>query len=534
MELQPPSSVHIDHTQWLTTIAHLCPALSTICPHPSISNTHTLATHRHASLHNNRRQPLPHPCAGLVTDFDPTEWFDQRGATSIPPNIQFGVAAAELALADAGWPCSPRSGAQAAVQESVPPAEQGGPARDRTGVAIGCGISGVGEILRGHDALQAGKYRRVTPFLVPHSLANMAAGMVAIRRGFRGPNHTVSTACATGAHAIGDAFRFVSLGDADVMVAGGADACIEPIVVAGFARANALTTRHNETPTAASRPFDADRTGFVIAEGAGVLVLEELEHARARGARIYCELRGWVTLISFILQLGPTRLRPHFILCPLFLSLSLSYFRDSRFFLCCGHYHTTLSHINTRTHTSHSLTCALPATRYGLSADAHHITSPDPEGAGACLAMTAALTQAGVSPTELDYVNAHATSTPTGDAVEALAISRIVGGGGASNETAAVGGSGKVAREGGPVLVSSTKGATGHLLGAAGAVEAAFTALSVQTGSVPATLNTTDPVTADGIEVVVGEPRADVPIRAALCNSFGFGGINASLCFTPL
>lgn len=148
--------------------------------------------------------------------------------------------------------------------------------------------------------------------------------------------------------------------------------------------------------------------------------------------------------------------------------------------------------------------------------------------------MTAALTQAGVSPTELDYVNAHATSTPTGDAVEALAISRIVGGGGASNETAAVGGSGKVAREGGPVLVSSTKGATGHLLGAAGAVEAAFTALSVQTGSVPATLNTTDPVTADGIEVVVGEPRADVPIRAALCNSFGFGGINASLCFTPL
>lgn len=307
------------------TTTHLCPALSTICPHPSISNTHTLATHRHASLHTHRRQPLPHhPCAGLVTDFDPTEWFDQRGATSIPPNIQFGVAAAELALADAGWPCSPRSGAQAAVQESVPPAEQGGPARDRTGVAIGCGISGVGEILRGHDALQAGKYRRVTPFLVPHSLANMAAGMVAIRRGFRGPNHTVSTACATGAHAIGDAFRFVSLGDADVMVAGGADACIEPIVVAGFARANALTTRHNETPTAASRPFDADRTGFVIAEGAGVLVLEELEHARARGARIYCELRGWVTLISFILQLGPPRLRPHFILCPLFLSLSLS------------------------------------------------------------------------------------------------------------------------------------------------------------------------------------------------------------------
>jgi 3-oxoacyl-[acyl-carrier-protein] synthase II len=251
-------------------------------PHRRTLSRSRTRTHRRAT----------HVWPGLVTGFDPSRWFDQRAATTLPPNIQFGVAAAEMALEDAGWPSSPQG--CSATGSKHPDGLSAGPPGDRTGVAIGCGISGVGELLRGAHLLETKGYRRVSPFLVPNALVNMTAGMVAIRRGLRGPNHAASTACATGAHSIGDAFRFVSLGDADVMVCGGADACIEPIVVAGFSRANALTTKYNDDPAAASRPFDVDRSGFVIAEGAGVLVLEELDHAVARGARIYCELRGYV------------------------------------------------------------------------------------------------------------------------------------------------------------------------------------------------------------------------------------------------
>lgn len=273
----------------------------------------------------------------------------------------------------------------------------------------------------------------------------MTAGLVSIKYNLQGPNHAASTACATGAHSIGDAFRLVSLGDADAMVCGAADACIVPIVVAGFCRVKALATGFNDDPTSASRPFDGKREGFVIGEGAAVLVLESLEHATARGADIYAEVRG-----------------------------------------------------------------------YGLTADAHHITQPAADGRGAVRAMKAALAQAGVAPEEVGYVNAHATSTPQGDTLELKSIGKVFGE--------------QKAREV-PLMVSSTKGAMGHLLGAAGAAEAAFTILALKKGRAPPTLNLETQEEGGDLDLVPLVPK-DAVLTAALSNSFGFGGTNASLCFT--
>eukprot|EP00040_Diaphanoeca_grandis_P044134 m.11388 g.11388 ORF g.11388 m.11388 type:complete len:440 (-) comp8797_c0_seq1:200-1519(-) len=356
--------------------------------------------------------------------FDASTWLDRREIRIHPDNIQFGLCAAAQAITDS----------KLFTGNAINP--------ERMGVAVGCGISGAQDLLAAHDALNRGGPRKVGPFLVPNSLVNMTAGLISIKYGLQGPNHSVSTACATGAHAIGDAFRFVSLGDADVMVCGGVDACIAPVVLAGFGSAKALTTKFNDNPTAASRPFDRDRSGFVIAEGAGVLILEELEHALERGAPIYCEMRG-----------------------------------------------------------------------YGLSADAHHITAPSPDGRGALNAMTLALHQARLEPSDISYVNAHATSTPIGDEIETLAIHKLMSSCPSSS-----------------VAVSSTKGATGHLLGAAGAIEAAYTIMSVIENVIPATLNADDVQDVEGIELI-RHTSIQRQVDAALSNSFGFGGTNASLCF---
>lgn len=289
-------------------------------------------------------------------------------------------------------------------------------------------------------------YKKVSPLFVPKLLINLAAGHISIAHSFLGPNHSASTACTTGAHSIGDAARFIACGDASVMLAGGAESCIHPLALGGFARARSLSTAYNDTPERASRPFDTGRDGFVIGEGAGVMVLEELEHAKARGARIYAELVG-----------------------------------------------------------------------YGCSADAFHITAPRTDGAGALLAMRRALRSAGIKPKEVGYINAHATSTAVGDAAEAAAIATLMLGEDGVDKKA-------------EVTVSSTKGAMGHLLGAAGAVEAVFCVKAIQEGMVPPTLNLHQPSPDLGFNYVplkVQEKKVDV----VLSNSFGFGGTNASLVF---
>jgi 3-oxoacyl-[acyl-carrier-protein] synthase II len=308
---------------------------------------------------------------------------------------------------------------------------------------IGSGIGGLQGIYDGSITLHERGPRRLSPFFIPSSLINLASGQVSIKYGFRGPNHAVVTACSTGAHAIGDASRLIGYGDADVMVAGGAEAAVCRIGIAGFAAARALSTNFNDEPHRASRPWDKDRDGFVMGEGAGVVVLEELEHAKARGAKIYGEVIG-----------------------------------------------------------------------YGLSGDAHHITAPASDGNGGYRAMVNALNSASLNTDDIDYVNAHGTSTPLGDEIEVGAIKRLFG------------------DHAYKLSMSSTKSAIGHLLGAAGSVEAIFSIMALNTGIVPPTLNLDDP--SDGCDIdLVPKQAKERPVRHALSNSFGFGGTNASLIFAP-
>jgi 3-oxoacyl-[acyl-carrier-protein] synthase II len=337
--------------------------------------------------------------------------------------IIYGLAAAIEAVRDADW---------------LPEDEQ---ARERTGVLIGSGIGGLSTIADTAVELEQRGPRRVSPFFIPASLINLVSGQVSIHFGFKGPNHSVVTACSTGAHAIGDASRMIALGDADVMVAGGAEAAVCRLGIAGFAAARALSTHFNETPERASRPWDVDRDGFVMGEGAGILVLEEMEHARARGARIYGEIVG-----------------------------------------------------------------------YGLSGDAYHITAPSPDGDGGYRSMAAALRRAGLRPEDIDYINAHGTSTPLGDEIELGAVQRLVG------------------NAAGRISMSSTKSSIGHLLGAAGAVEAIFAILAIRDNVAPPTLNLDNPSVETPIDLVPHQSRKR-DIDVVLSNSFGFGGTNASLVF---
>jgi len=306
-------------------------------------------------------------------------------------------------------------------------------------VLIGSGIGGIGGIYDASVTLHEKGPRRISPFFIPGRIINLASGQVSIAHGLKGPNHAVVTACSTGAHAIGDASRLIALGDADVMVAGGAESPVNRLSLAGFAACRALSTGFNDEPTRASRPYDKDRDGFVMGEGAGIVVLEEYEHAKARGAKIYAEIIG-----------------------------------------------------------------------YGLSGDAYHITSPSPDGDGAFRCMTAAVKRAGIDPGQIDYINAHGTSTPMGDELELKAVERLLGDAGSR------------------VSMSSTKSAIGHLLGAAGSVEAIFAVLAIRDGIVPPTLNLDNPSVETKIDLTPHEAKRR-RIDVALSNSFGFGGTNASL-----
>jgi 3-oxoacyl-[acyl-carrier-protein] synthase II len=362
--------------------------------------------------------PGPDEDGGLNLD----DFIDPREQRRQDRFIQLGVVAAQLAVEDSGWKPGDRE------------------AQNRTGVMIGSGIGGL-ETIVSTDQLMADRgTRKISPFFIPSALINLVSGHVSIKYGFRGPNHAVVTACSTGAHAIGDAARMVALDDADVMVAGGAEAAVCRIGMAGFAAARALSTGYNDRPEQGSRPWDKGRDGFVMGEGAGIVVLEELEHAKARGATIYAEIKG-----------------------------------------------------------------------YGMSGDAHHITAPAEDGDGGFRAMQAALKRAGLTPADIDYVNAHGTSTPLGDLIEAGAVRRLLGD--------AVG----------SISMSSTKSATGHLLGAAGAIEAIYSVKAVQTGEVPPTLNLEDPEEAVADFDLVPLKSRKREVRNAMSNSFGFGGTNASL-----
>ncbi|MGY8668791.1 beta-ketoacyl-ACP synthase II [Bradyrhizobium sp. UFLA05-109] len=353
--------------------------------------------------------------------FNADQWMEPKDQRKVDDFIIFAMAAATQALNDANW---------------HPESEED---KCATGTLIGSGIGGLNGIAETAILLKERGPRRVSPFFIPGRLINLTSGYVSIEHGLKGPNHSVVTACSTGAHAIGDAARLIALGDADVMVAGGAESPISRIGIAGFNAARALSTGFNDTPEKASRPYDKDRDGFVMGEGAGVVILEEIEHARRRGARIYAEVIG-----------------------------------------------------------------------YGLSGDAYHITSPSPDGDGGFRSMSAALKRAGLTPADLDYINAHGTSTPLGDEIELGAVERLLGNAASK------------------VAMSSTKSSTGHLLGAAGAIEAIFAMLAIRDNIAPPTINLEHPSVETAIDLV---PQAAKKreINVALSNSFGFGGTNASV-----
>jgi 3-oxoacyl-[acyl-carrier-protein] synthase II len=376
---------------------------------------------------------LPAKIAGQVPPgetadggFNADDWVSPKEQRRMDTFIVFAMAAAEQAVTDAGW---------------KPEDEE---SRIRTGVMIGSGIGGLPEIAKGAVLVETGKVRRLSPFFIPATLINLPSGHVQIKYGFKGPNHSAVTACATGAHAIGDAARLIMWEDADVMIAGGSEAAICRLGIAGFSAAKALSTRFNDTPEKASRPWDVDRDGFVMGEGAGVVVLEEHEHAKKRGAKIYAEVVG-----------------------------------------------------------------------YGLSGDAHHITAPSENGDGAYRCMAMACARAQVNPGEIDYINAHGTSTPLGDEIEVGAVKRLFGG------------------DAGNVSMSSTKSSIGHMLGAAGAAEAIFSIKALETGVVPPTLNLDNPSEGCDIDLVPHQAK-ERKVETVLSNSFGFGGTNASLIFRKI
>lgn len=352
--------------------------------------------------------------------FNPDDWMEPKEARKVDDFILYGIAAADQAVRDSGW---------------MPEDEA---ARERTGVMIGSGIGGLSTIADTSILLKERGPRRVSPFFIPSALINLISGQVSIRYGFKGPNHSVVTACSTGAHAIGDAARLIQWGDAEVMIAGGAEAAICEIGIAGFNACKALSTKRGDDPQAASRPYDMDRDGFVMGEGAGVVVLEEYEHAKARGAKIYAEVLG-----------------------------------------------------------------------YGMSGDAYHITAPSEDGDGALRSMKAAVARAGIAADQIDYINAHGTSTMA-DVIELAAVERLLGDAAAK------------------ATMSSTKSAIGHLLGAAGAVEAIFCVLAIRDQIAPPTLNLDNPAVETPLDLAANAARPR-EISVVLSNSFGFGGTNASL-----
>lgn len=359
---------------------------------------------------------------GTDGTFNPDDWLEPKEQRKIDDFILYGIAAADMAVRDAGW---------------TPEADED---LLRTGVMIGSGIGGLSSIADTAVLIKERGPRRVSPFFIPGALINLISGQVSIRYGFKGPNHAVVTACSTGAHAIGDASRLIQHGDADVMIAGGAEAAICEIGIAGFNACKALSTKRADDPKTASRPYDADRDGFVMGEGAGVVVLEDYEHAKARGAKIYAEVLG-----------------------------------------------------------------------YGLSGDAYHITAPSETGEGGERSMRAALANAGIEPADVDYINAHGTSTMA-DTIELGAVERMMG-------DAAAG-----------VTMSSTKSSTGHLLGAAGAIEAIFSILAIRDQVAPPTINLDNPAAETKVDLAPNAKR-ERKIDVALSNSFGFGGTNASVVF---
>jgi 3-oxoacyl-[acyl-carrier-protein] synthase II len=364
---------------------------------------------------------FPTRIAGEVRNFDPLNFVDKKEARRLDPYLQYAVAASVLAVRDAAL--------DTAKVDAT-----------RFGVLIGSGIGGITTLLENHKVLLERGPDRVSPFFIPMLIINMASGLVSMRFGAKGPNSSVVTACATGNHAIGDAFKIIQRGDADVMIAGGAEAIIMPLTIAGFCAVKAMTTRNDE-PEKASRPFDAERDGFVCSEGAGIVVLESREHALRRDARIYAEVRG-----------------------------------------------------------------------YGMSGDAHHMTAPDPDGDGAARAMAAALRDAAVSPGDVGYINAHGTSTPYNDKFETMAIKRVFG------------------DHAQRLAVSSTKSMTGHLLGAAGGIEAIATTLALHHGVLPPTINYEHPDPECDLDYVPNQARKQ-DIEVAASNAFGFGGTNATLIF---